>query len=145
MKRWLLYLTLMAFLLIGCQSPSVNSTTAPSASTEATTEASAESFESGLAIKPAIITITINPKWEIYLNQDALISEAITLNEDAQDLLLDTNIVGMPLGDGLTLLFDQAQSKGYLEEGDTIQFQLDLTNASSSQTMAQTAEIHLLI
>ena len=57
-----------------------------------------------------------------------MILELVPLNEDAQDLLQDTDLTGIDLNDGLPILLDQAQSKGYLESGDTVFFAVGLAH-----------------
>jgi hypothetical protein len=62
------------------------------------------------------VTISINPNIELAVNEDNKVVEAIPVNEDADILLADLNLVGMSIEEASTKIIDEAIEMGYIDE-----------------------------
>lgn len=63
-----------------------------------------------------VLYITINPEFEVFLDSDACISKVRCINEDAQTLFADLDVLGKSYDEGLPLILDAACDQGYLNE-----------------------------
>lgn len=80
---------------------------------EPTRPAGAEPIEvDGAAL---CVTVTMNAKFELYLDLFNEILDGKAQNEAAQNLLADLQIVGKPYSEGITLILSEAQQQGFLQ------------------------------
>ena len=71
--------------------------------------------------EPALkLTISINPELELTLSSSYMILDAKALNEDAEALLAEIDIIGQPYEDGIVTVLGQAKDEGYLEKNITV-------------------------
>ena len=71
--------------------------------------------------EPALkLTISINPELELTLSSSYVILDAKALNEDAEALLAEIDIIGQPYEDGIVTVLGQAKDEGYLEKNITV-------------------------
>ena len=65
--------------------------------------------------EPALkLTISINPQLELTLSNSYMILDAKALNEDAEALLAEIDIIGQPYEDGIVAVLGQAKDEGTL-------------------------------
>ena len=64
-----------------------------------------------------IAHISINPQFDLYLDEKLHIVEVDCLNADAQAAFAGADVLGQTLFDGLFILLDQAQGMGYVKDG----------------------------
>ena len=83
-----------------------------------------------------VITIRINPHFDIQVDYEDCIVAVIPVNSDAEAMCQGLDVTGMSYTDGLPLIMTQAQNKGYLENGSFVEVQL-LFHQASQQTMEQ--------
>ena len=62
------------------------------------------------------LTISINPEVELELNADNEVTDVISINEDADVLTSDLNLVGLNVEDASTAVIDAATDMGYIDE-----------------------------
>lgn len=62
------------------------------------------------------VTISINPEVELALNTQDEVVEVIPINEDADILISDLNLVGMTVEEASEKIIDAAMETGYLDE-----------------------------
>lgn len=62
------------------------------------------------------ITVSINPEVEIGLNADNEVVEVININDDADILTSDLDIIGLELEDALEMIMDENIETGYIDE-----------------------------
>lgn len=71
--------------------------------------------------EPALkLTISINPELELTLSSSYMILDAKALNEDAEALLAEINVVGQPYEDAIVAILDHAKEKDYLKQDITV-------------------------
>lgn len=64
----------------------------------------------------SFVTISINPEIELGLDEQDKVVEVISINEDADILTSDLNLVGLTIEDASTKIIDSAMETGYLDE-----------------------------
>lgn len=103
---------------------------------------------SGIFHQPvAMVAIDINPSVELFLDDQRKVEEVSTLNDDAEKMLEDANLVGMDFYDAMNVILSKAEEQGYLQAGTDKTmimmavvdytdhpFQVDLTQLSSAQS-----------
>lgn len=62
------------------------------------------------------VNININPEIQLAVNQDDEVKEIVSLNEDADILLSDLNLVGKSIEDATKEIIDEAVKTGYIDE-----------------------------
>jgi hypothetical protein len=62
------------------------------------------------------ITVSVNPELEIGLNANNVVVEVVNLNEDADILTSDLDIIGLELEEALDLIVDANIETGYIDE-----------------------------
>ena len=76
--------------------------------------------------EPALkLTISINPELELTLSSSYMILDAKALNEDAEALLAEINVVGQPYEDGIVAILDQAKEEDYLKKDITVNISVE--------------------
>lgn len=83
-----------------------------------------------------VITIRINPEFQIHVDDSDCIIAVIPVNADAEAMCQGLDVIGMSYIDGLPIIMEQAHTRGYLENGDFIDVQIFFHQASQ-QTMEQ--------
>ncbi len=68
----------------------------------------------------ALVSVDINPSFELYLDINDNVIEINSLNEEAKSLSSD-NIIGLPIQDAVEELIKQAQDAGFINLADTNQ------------------------
>lgn len=63
-----------------------------------------------------IVALEINPSLELYMNQSDEVIQVVALNEDANLLLKDLNLLGSQLSVAIEQIASRAEEKGYLQE-----------------------------
>lgn len=63
-----------------------------------------------------IVALEINPSLELYMNQSDEVIQVVALNEDANLLLKDLNLLGSQLSVAIEQIASRAEEKGYLKE-----------------------------
>lgn len=73
----------------------------------------------------AVVKITINPEFELYLDLDLCVSKVRCLNEDAVTALAATEatVIGMPYHEAMTLLLDGVDQAGFLTQGAVVKLE----------------------
>ena len=66
--------------------------------------------------KLQFVTININPDVELAVNSDNEIVEVIPVNEDAEIMISDLDLVGLDVEAASTLIIDEAIEMGYIDE-----------------------------
>ena len=92
--------------------------------------------------------ISINPEFEMYLEERLHIVKVNCLNADAQAAFDDVDVLGMTLFDGLFILLDQAQGKGYVQNGMKMEVSLEVdlpVDLKDQQQLASDVEEQLQI
>ena len=140
MKKLIAISLLIALLLSGC-SAAAPAQTQPSGGAEVTTQPQQEDknlfeqiadgvedvfssekkalTELGDGVREEssyILYITINPEFELFLDMDAYITKVRCINEDAEGLFAQTNVLGMSYDEGIPMILDAACDQGYLNE-----------------------------
>lgn len=129
--------------LLGCNSPSNipentlnHSETVLPPSSQPSSHIEAEpSPEEVLDDIAYIITIQVNPYFEIYVGIDDLIVSLQPLNEDAKQLCATVDVIHMTPEHGLYALISQAHDDGFLEDGDQVNIQLEYIHFSDDSKM----------
>lgn len=62
------------------------------------------------------IVISINPEIELAVNEDNIVKEVVGINEDAQILASDLDLIDLDLDEALEKVVDDAIETGYLDE-----------------------------
>ena len=75
----------------------------PTDDTASEEPASAESAEDAVC---CVITVSINPEFELQLNKNGAVLALTCLNEDAQAALENTDVTGMPVDEAITVLLE---------------------------------------
>lgn len=65
------------------------------------------------------VTIDINPSVELALNSDDEVIDVVALNEDADIITSDLDLVGLSVEDATKLIIDSATETGYIDEFGT--------------------------
>lgn len=71
----------------------------------------------------AMVSIDINPSFEIYTDADGRVVEIKTVNEDAADLKL-SGLIGKPIDKAVAIIIERAIEAGFLDEGDQLDYVL---------------------
>jgi len=75
-----------------------------------------------------ILEIEINPKFELYLDTDTLISAVCCLNEDAKTLFADIDVLKLYYYEAMEKILTAAQEKGFLKAEDKIWIDITAQN-----------------
>jgi len=67
----------------------------------------------------AMVSLDINPSFEIYTDEDGQVVEVKALNEDAENLSLG-GLVGKPVDKVVAILIERATEAGFITDGDNI-------------------------
>ena len=131
MKRIISILTLIA-LLCGC------------AATSSVKELKAlsELGEGNRAESVAIVTLTINPEFELYLDINMCVSKIRCLNEDAVTALeaVQTNLIGNNYGSAMFSILDAAAQTGFLVPEAQIKIETTLHTPMAEQDLEYMAQ-----
>lgn len=68
----------------------------------------------------AVLQVQINPKFELYLNDEGKVIQLICLNDDAREAFADCEVIGLDSSDALQILLTAAQAQEYLNDSSTI-------------------------
>ena len=132
MKRIISILTLIALLLCGC------------AATSSVKELKAlsELGEGNRAESVAIVTLTINPEFELYLDINMCVSKIRCLNEDAVTALeaVQTNLIGNNYGSAMFSILDAAAQTGFLVPEAQIKIETTLHTPMAEQDLEYMAQ-----
>lgn len=128
MKRLFTILLVLCLALCGCEAgnstPTVPNNPGQSGGEQAADPTSGQSADPTRPISAEpievdgaalCVTVTINPKFELYLDLFNKILEVKAQNEDAQKLLAELQLVGKPYSEGITLILAEAQRQGFLQ------------------------------
>lgn len=142
MKRLTAIIIILSLLLCGCSQAAAPAQTQPQNGAEATTQPQQEEnknlfeqiadgvgemfsdekkalTEIGDGVREEssfVLYITINPEFEIFLDGNACISKIRCINEDAQILFTELDVMGKSYDEGIPLILDAACDQGYLNE-----------------------------
>lgn len=132
MKRIISILTLIALLLCGCAATS--SVKEP--------KALSELGEGNRAESVAIVTLTINPEFELYLDINMCVSKIRCLNEDAVTALeaVQTNLIGNNYGSAMFSILDAAAQTGFLVPEAQIKIETTLHTPMAEQDLEYMAQ-----
>ena len=75
-----------------------------------------------------ILQFEINPKFELYLDGETLISAVCCLNEDAKTLFADIDVLELYYYEAMEKILPAAQEKGFLKAEDCIEIDITAQN-----------------
>ena len=82
--------------------------------------------------------ITINPEFRLYLDEQSKVVAVACLNQDAEDLLSETDLTGMDVEKAMPVIIQQAVAKEYLADGKNITIDLEKsTESGQADTVEQ--------
>ena len=82
--------------------------------------------------------ITINPEFRLYLDEQSKVVAVACLNQDAEDLFSERDLMGMDLEKAMPVIIQQAVTKEYLADGKNITIDLEKsTESGQADTVEQ--------
>ncbi len=82
--------------------------------------------------------ITINPEYELFLDEKDLIVAVKCLNQDAEDLYPELHLLGQPYEVGFESILEKAVQKGFITNGSQIHVEVgDMKGNLSQETLDQ--------
>ena len=96
--------------------------------------------------KPALkVTVTINPELELTLSFTNRVLEAKALNADAENLLVELELVGQSYSNSMSSILGEAQEQGFLTDSATVSISVsklaeDSWNAASERILTDPVE-----
>ena len=129
MKKLTALLLILALLLSGCATANE-----PKALEELGTGKRTESL--------VVVTITINPEFELYLDADFCITKVRCLNEDAVTVLaaVQENLVGVNYGSAMFTILDGAAQTGFLSPDAQVTIETTLHTTMDEESLAFMAQ-----
>lgn len=76
----------------------------------------------------AMLRVTINPEFAIYLDAEQKIIRTEAANEDAKTLFADLDVTGQSYADGMTAVLNTAYDQGYLKDGGKVSIEFEITD-----------------
>lgn len=73
----------------------------------------------------AVVVMSINPEFRIFLDSDLVVIEIAPINNDAKKVCGEVDVVGMYFSDAAATLADMSAKLGYLVDGKTIDLVLE--------------------
>lgn len=68
----------------------------------------------------AVLQVQVNPKFELYLNDEGKVIQVICLNDDAREAFANCEVIGQDSSDALQILLSAAQAQEYLTDSSTV-------------------------
>lgn len=86
----------------------------------------------------AVVTITINPQLELYVDDTNRVVDFKPMNDDAEAVFKTAELTDRELGEAVTLIVQTAADAGYLEDGGTVR--ADVAAKQGEQLADDTAD-----
>lgn len=85
----------------------------------------------------AVVKVTINPEFELYLDLNMCVSKVRCLNEDAATALASTesSVVGIPYYQAITLLLNSVDQAGFLAQGAEVNLETTIHTSMDEESL----------